>query len=69
MKDFRFDRWLKKKLYEKDMSVSDLSRKSGIPNSTLFYLINGSSKPTFSTFEVILDALDVHIELIDNEGE
>ena len=63
---FRFDRWLKKELYNRDMMQKELSEKSGVACATLSHYANGKEMPTVRTLELILDAFDMHMEFVQN---
>lgn len=65
--EFRFDRWLKKELYERDMMQKELSEISGVACATLSHYVNGKEMPTIRTLELILDAFDMHMEFVPNK--
>ena len=64
---FHFDRWLKKELFEHNMTQKALEEKSGVSSSRLSHYMSRGELPTLRTLNLILDALDMHMEFVQNE--
>lgn len=66
-KEFHFDHWLRNELYKRDMKQKELAEKSTVTCATISYYMNNREMPTVRTLALILDALDMHMEFVDNE--
>ena len=64
--EFRFDRWLRNELYMRDMTQKELAEKADITTATVSYLLHNQKMPTIRTLELILNALDMHMEFVHN---
>ena len=65
--EFRFDRWLKEELYNRDMMQKELAEISGVSCSQINHYVARKEMPTLRTLDLILKALDMHIEFVQNE--
>lgn len=52
---------LDKIMYEKNLSVNQVSRITGIPHTTIVDIKNGRSSPRMNTMEKLAKGLRVHI--------
>ena len=58
---------LDKIMYDKNLSVRQVSAKTGISRSTICRIMNGEVSPTADTLELLARGLKVHIfDLIDS---
>jgi putative transcriptional regulator len=55
---------LKVILVERDMSIKELSRKTGLSERTLSRIVNGHSIPTLNNAYLIADAVGQHISKV-----
>ena len=63
---FRFDLWLYNELQKRGMKQIDLANKTGVSPATITYFLQNKRMPNFRTRAVILDALDMHLEIVSN---
>lgn len=63
---FRFDLWLYNELKKRRMKQIDLAEKSGVSISAIHYLLRNQQQPTMRTLAMILNALDMHMEFVQN---
>ena len=64
---FQFDVWLKKQLEKRKWTAVQLATRAGIEPSTITHAIRCKTSPTLKTLTRILDALNMHIEIVNNE--
>ena len=64
--EFRFDLWLYNELQKRGMKQKDLAEKADITSATVSTLIHNQKMPTVRTLALILGALDMHMEFVDN---
>lgn len=61
----KFSEWLTQKLAEKDMSQSDLARKSGLTRQAIHYYLSAKSKqPDAFSLKKIADGLGLPVEQV-----
>ena len=65
--EFRFDRWLRNELYKRDMTQKEFAEKADITCTTVSYYINNKEMPTVRTLALMLKALDMHMEFVENK--
>lgn len=63
---FRFDLWLYNELQKRGMKQIDLANKTGVSPATITYFLQNKRMPNTRTLAVILDALDMHLEIVSN---
>ena len=63
---FRFDLWLYNELKKRGTKQIDLAEKSGVSISAIHYLLRNKQQPTMRTLGMILNALDMHMDLVSN---
>ena len=64
--EFRFDLWLYNQLQKRGFTQKEFADKAGITSATVSYFIHNQKMPTVRTLALILDALDMHMEFVDN---
>ena len=62
----RFDLWLDGELRKRGWKQTDLAAKSGLNVSTIHYIMHDVHQPNLQTLGMILDALGMHIEFVEN---
>ena len=63
---FRFDLWLYNELQKRGMKQIDLANKTGVSPATITYFLQNKRMQNTRTLAVILDALDMHLEIVSN---
>lgn len=63
--DFRFDKWLREQLDEREWTSAELAEKVGVTRACISFYLLGERYPSLSTFLLILDALGKKLTLID----
>lgn len=58
-----FDKWLKHRMEERNMSREDLAAKSGVTEQSIKCYLTGTRMPTLRVFLEILNALDMEMIL------
>lgn len=69
MEDFQYDIWLKEQMKKRKWTAVQLATRAGIDPSTISHAIIYKRSPTLNTLMRILDALDMHMELINNSED
>ena len=69
MDEFRFDLWLQKELKKRKMRQTDLAKLAQLHQSTVFYLVHNQRLPRLETVLLVLDALGMHLEIVNNEKQ
>ena len=64
--EFRFDLWLYNELKKRGMRQIDLATKAGVSPTTITYFLQNKRMPNTRTIAAILDALDMHLEIVSN---
>lgn len=64
--DYHFNEWLREELKKRNITQKDFAEKAGITTATVSTYVNSRKMPTIRTLELILDALDMHMEFIEN---
>lgn len=60
---------LKEKILESDMSVSEISRKSGVSSGAIFGWLNNQKTPTIWNVSFVLDVLGYELFIRQKEEE
>lgn len=58
---------LRERRKEMERSVRWVAKKAGLSRRTLDFIESGSNAANFDTLNKILEALDMHIEIVKNE--
>ena len=61
--DFRFDLWILMQMKEKNMTMADVARKSGITKEAVRHLVTGDRNPTLYTFTHIVRAFGTFVDI------
>lgn len=64
--DFRFDRWLRNMVRERDTDILELAVESGVSEKSIYEYMRGTRLPNLDNFQQILQALGKKIEIVDN---
>ena len=64
-----FGRWLKATLALKGMSQADLAECANVTQASVSGWVRGLRMPNFKELKKILDALNMHIEVVNNRAD
>ena len=65
--EFHFDTWLKDEMKKRGITQKQLAEKSYVTCATISYYMNNQKMPTVRTLDLLLNALDMHMEFLPNE--
>ena len=65
--DFHFDTWLRDEMQKRGITQKELAEKSFVTCATISYYMNNQKMPTVRTLDLLLNALDMHMEFIPNK--
>lgn len=64
--DYHFDQWLRNELAIRGLTQKEFAEKAGITSATVSTYVNSKKMPTIQTLELMLSALDMHMEFVRN---
>jgi len=64
---FHFNVWLYNEMKNRHLDSFDMEALTGISKSSIEAYLKGRQYPTLRSFEMILDALGKHFEIVENK--